>query len=302
MWVHGGMDNPAQRRVYGASLSSGHWTAPRTIDGGLPNPAPYSLDLTDDIAAAGGTVVFTAGPLTVGEGFEINNQRVYGVTLGAGASTPVPIDNGPGGEVHVVAADAEPSGTAAALFTQLGPDGNLRLYGVENLCGPVFLRPSTFGKTLCTDVRGGVAGCVTAQLDPLRATLAPPSIEPNTSALLSGSLIIKRPPSPSVAVAAAKRIGRNVQIALQRTSGRTCSWWSTSRRRFIRGGCHRPQFFTLRVTGSRWKLKTAKLGAGPVTVWARATSGSRVQQVFVTGANKRAVKIKAASKRRAKAG
>ena len=81
--------------------------------------------------------MFTAGKLTVGEGIEDNEQRVYATQLTSGGwTTPELIDNGPGGTVHVVASDLEPGGTGAALFTQLGADGNIRLYGVENIPGP----------------------------------------------------------------------------------------------------------------------------------------------------------------------
>ena len=190
--------------------------------------------------------------------------------------------------MHVVGADGEVSGTAAALFTQLGPDGNVRLYGVENTSGATFRRPSAFGRVLCTDAAGVVAGCTTAKLDPVRATLAPPKPQPDTSALLSGSIILARTP---VATAAAGRV-RTAQLAIQRGSGRRCTWWSAPRKRFLRRSCRKPIFFAVRASGSRWKVRTGRLGAGTTTVWVRAVSGKRVQQVFRDRTNKRVVRVK----------
>ena len=116
--------------------------------------------------------------MTVGEGIEDNQQRVYATQLTSGGwTTPELIDNGPGGTVHVVGSDLESGGTGAALFTQLGADGNIRLYGVENIPGPGFTRPPIFGHALCTDASSLVAGCATARSDPISATLAPPKIE-----------------------------------------------------------------------------------------------------------------------------
>jgi len=207
-----------------------------------------------------------------------------------GRTTPELIDNGPGGTVHVVAGDLEPGGSGAALFTQLGADGNIRLYGVENIPGPGFTRPPIFGQALCTDAASLVAGCVTARLDPVSATLAPPKIGPDTSAILSGS--VKSAKTPPGTAAAARRTARSAEIAIQRTSGKRCSWWSPPRRRFVPRSCYKPLFFAVKVTGSRWKLHTGRLGKGAATVWVRAVSGRRVQQVFRNGTNKRAVRIK----------
>ena len=297
VWAQGGFpeDNsaidPSKRRIYSAALGAGGWGAPQEIDGGLPSPAPVSLDLTADIAAGGGQVVFTAGKLTVGEGIEDNEQRVYATQFTYGVSTtPELIDNGPGGTVHVVGSDREPGGTGAALFTQLGADGNIRLYGVENILGPGFKRPRVFGQALCTDAGSVVAGCATARLDPVSATLAPPTIEPDTSAILRG--VVRTARTPAGAAGAARKAARKAEIAIQRTSGKRCSWWSPPRRRFVRRSCHSPLFFAVKVTGSRWKLHTSRLGKGAATVWVRAVSGKRVQQVFRNGTNKRAVQIK----------
>jgi hypothetical protein len=297
VWAQGGFpeDNspidPSKRRIYSAALGVGGRGAPQAIDGGLSSPAPVSLDLTADIAAGGGQVVFTAGKLTVGEGVEDNEQRVYATQVTSGGwRTPELIDNGSGGTVHVVASDLEPGGTGAALFTQLGADGNIRLYGVENIPGPGFARPRIFGHALCTDASSLVAGCVTARLDPVSATLAPPKIEPDTSSILSG--LVKTAKTPSGTAVAARKTARKAEIAIQRTSGKRCSWWSPPRRRFVRRSCYKPLFFAVKVTGSRWKLHTGRLGKGAATVWVRAVSGRRVQQVFRNGKNKRAVRIK----------
>ncbi|HUO74168.1 MAG TPA: hypothetical protein VMU39_25570 [Solirubrobacteraceae bacterium] len=296
VWAQGGFPetgslDPSKRRIYRATLSAGGWGAPQPIDGGLPSPAPVSLDLTADIAAGGGQVVFTAGKLTVGEGFERNEQRVYATQLTSGGSrTPALIDNGPGGVVHVVVGDREPGGTGAALFTQLGADGNIRLYGVEDIPAGGFVRPPIFGQAHCTDASSAVAGCVTAQLDPVRATLAPPKIAPDTSAILSG--LVKTAQTPSGAAGPARATARKAEIAIQRTSGKRCSWWSPPRRRFVPRSCYKPVFFAVNVTGSRWNVHTGRLGTGPATVWVRGVSGARVQQVFRDGTNKRAVLVK----------
>ena len=297
VWAQGGFpeDNssidPSKRRIYSAALGAGGWGAPQAIDGGLSSPAPLSLDLTADIAAGGGQVVFTAGKLTVGEGIEDNQQRVYATQLTSGDwATPELIDNGPGGTVHVVASDLESGGTGAALFTQLAADGNIRLYGVENILAPGFTRPPIFGNALCTDASSLVAGCVTARLDPVSATLAPPKVEPDTSTILSG--LVKTARTPSGTADAARKTARKAEIAIQRTAGNRCSWWSPPRHRFVRRSCYKPLFFAVKVTDSRWKVQTGRLGNGATTVWVRAVSGKRFQQVFRNGANKRVVRIK----------
>lgn len=294
VWVQGGWPSgnsafiPSQRHIFAATLGPSGWSAPQDIGGGLANPAPYSEDLTNDVAAGGGIALFAAGALS--EDLTVNEQRVYAASLGTGGwSAPQAIDNGPGGTVHVVAADAEAGGTGAALFTQLDSSGNVRLYGVEDLPNPGFTRPPMFGRVLCTDATSVVAGCVTAQLDPVHATLATPKIEPDTSVALSGS--VKLAARPRSVASAARTTKATAQIALERTTKHSCSWWSVPRRRFVTGSCGKPRFTTVKVSGSHWKLRIGRLGTGAVTVWARAASGTRVQQVFKLKSNKRAITV-----------
>ncbi len=313
-WRYGDL-NPALRRVELASDSAGVWSAPQEIEGGLASPAPQSADGPDDIAGGNGVVVFTAGPLTIGDGYMINNQDVYAVSLSAsGAAAPVAIDNGPGGIVHVVGADADAaSGSAAALFTQLGPDGNIRLYGVADVpSAAAQLRPLHFGQALCTDAANMPVGCITSGLDPVAATLAPPTVLSDTSTVLGGTVRLTALTAPTPAADARVRMGvgrdvsatagiseaghlaaapRTVQIALERQSGSPCSWWSARRSRFVPGGCHAPAFFTVTAKNGRWRLHTARLGAGAVVIWVRGITGSRAQHVFRLGANKRTLRI-----------
>ena len=171
--------DPLKRRLIMRRWAGGAWSAPAPVDGGLPAPAQQSVTGPDDVAAGGGAVIFAAGRPSP-DGLR-GTDRVYAVDVsGATPSAPVPIDNGPGGWVHAIAVDRWTDGNSAAIFTQLGPDGNVRLYGVENRVTPApgFARRPVFGQEKCVDAYSQLAGCATATLDPVRAAVAPLAAPP----------------------------------------------------------------------------------------------------------------------------
>ena len=105
--------------------------------------------------------------------------------------------------------------------------------------------------------------------------------------------MVKTARTPAGTADAARKTARKAEIAIQRTAGKRCSLVVTaSRRRFVRRSCYKPLFLSVKVTGSRWKVQTGRLGNGATTVWVRAVSGKRFQQVFRNRTNKRVVRIK----------
>ena len=158
------------------------------VDGGLPALAQQSVTGPDDVAAGGGAVIFAAGAPSP-DGLR-GADRVYAVDVsGATPTVPVPIDNGPGGWVHAIAVDRWADGNAAAIFTQLGPDGNVRLYGVENRVAPAVSRRPVFGQEKCLDAYSQVAGCATTALDPVRAIVAPVAVAASGALVVRGTAV-----------------------------------------------------------------------------------------------------------------
>lgn len=296
--------DPLRRRVLLRRFSGGAWSAPIPVDGGLAAPAQQSVTGPDDAAAGGGAVIFAAGAPSP-DGLR-GSDRVYAVDVtGAAPTAPVPIDNGPGGWVHAVAVDRWADGNSAAIFTQLGPDGNVRIYGVENRVAPggAFSRRPVFGRQTCVDAYSQLAGCTTAALDPVRATVAPVAVAADGGLTVRGTAVqVVRGTAAGARVsrgaAAAARTRKlasgTVSVAVQQTTKRRgCRWWVRSRRRFVAGSCREPVFSIARVRGGRFALELGKVPAGKVTVWARAKGGRRMQQqVLKLGTSRRAVTVR----------
>lgn len=295
---------PGERRLTMRRFDGTTWSPAQAIDGGLADPAPPSVNGPDDLALGHGLVAFTAGKLSGDR--SLDQQRVYAVDLsGPAPGEPTPIDNGGGGAVHVVAADRDPvSGSALVLFTQFGPDGNSRLYAAENLpAEPQIPRPPRFGKVLCGDATSVRAGCMLETTDPVLATVAVPKITPAARLALTGTVAtqVARPPGTTLPTApratASATVTKRVQVAIQRRAGRTCTWWSAARARFVERACHKPLWVTVTPRGSSWRYKTPKrIPQGKVTVWARGLAGTGAaarfrpitrQQVFKLGRSKR---------------
>jgi hypothetical protein len=295
--------DPLKRRLMMRRWAGDAWSAPIPVDGGLPAPAQQSVVGPDDVAAGGGVVIFAAGRPSP-DGLR-GADRVYAVDAsGPAPSAPVAIDNGPGGWVHAVAVDRSADGGAAALFTQLGPDGNVRLYGVENVAAsaPVSRRPA-FGVERCTDAASQIAGCASAALEPVRALPAAP-VAARDGALVVRGAAVQVLSAPAVVRsatarghAAATRTRRlktgTVSVAVQQTTARRgCRWWNASRRRFAAGSCREPRFTSVKVRDGRFTLRLRGLPAGRVTVLTRAARGKLRQQVLRLGESRRVVTVR----------
>ena len=297
--------DPDGRRIQWRHHGPAGWTPAQPVDGGLAAPAPPSALGPDDVAAGGGTVAFAAGALSAAGGRD--QDRVYATTLAPGGPGPtVPIDNGTGGWTHTIAVDRWAGGSGAALFTQLGADGNVRLYGVEDLQATPPLRRAPFGRLLCTDERSQLAGCVTEKLDVVRAEATPPKVQRDGALLVSGRALerVGAATGGGARAAASARMralkSGSVRVAVQRRLRRgRCAWWNASKRRFLQRSCSRPLFAKTRVRKGRFALRLPKLGRqnGSVTVWTRATTTRRKQQLFRLGKSKRTVTVRAPRRR-----
>ena len=296
--------DPLRRRVMSRRWAGGAWSAPVPVDGGLAAPAQQSVTGPDDVAAGGGSVIFAAGAPSP-DGLR-GADRVYAVDVsGAAPTAPVPIDNGPGGWVHAIAVDRWSDGNGAAMFTQLGPDGNVRLYGVENRVAPAVSRRPVFGREKCVDAYSQLAGCATTVLDPVRAVVAPVKVAADGGLVVRGTAVqvVGRPVGArgaavslgarGAAARTRKLASGTVSVAVQQTTARRgCRWWVRSRRRFVAGSCREPVFSVTKVRGGRFALALGKVPAGRVTVWARAARGRKVrQQVLELGTSRRVVAV-----------
>ncbi len=280
------------RRLLWRRYVSGAWQAPRPVDGGLPSPAPPSVVGPDDVAAGGGTIAFAAGALTP-DGLR-GADRIYAARIDSGTPTaPQPIDNGTGGWTHTVAVDRWNGANGAALFTQLAPDGNVRLYGVEDLAAGRVARAKPFGRELCTDLIGQIAGCVASSLDLVRASEATPRLAADGALVVSGTAVTV--PRTVRATAAATRVLKRgtVKVAVEQAASRhRCRWWSTARRRFLAGSCRKPRFVKTSVRNGRFRLRLPGMRTGTITVWTAAASARRSQQVLRLGRSKRTVTLR----------